>query len=281
MSGRHVSALIATMLGLVGILRADPTAHEDEITTWSVVGDDKDQLQREGGTWVLASGAQIFRTIIGDRVSLQIESKPLFGTTAGELPVIELGDAALTFLRTESGGALVLVLGENPAIRLPFTVPLAEDGRSEQPLRITLSRLGETVVVSAHDRAFQFPGGLVVIAQEIVLSAGSLGSWPIQGLTVISEPQKLTKEADTKPNDKMAEYGRTLKARNRAVETPVKSASVGFIAEVESTSLQTDSKSDVHARRGGLEVFTPSAVRRGRIDQVRRAAVETVQGGKQ
>lgn len=277
MSNWRVYVLTVMVLNLGGVLMADPTVSREEISTWSVVGGSGDQLLKDGEAWLIGPDVQIIRTIIGEKTILQIESRPLFGTVAAELPVIELGDVALTFLRNGSEGKLVLVLGRNPAITLPFKVPLADDGRSEQPLDITFSRIGETVAINVHDQTMHFPGGLAGALYEIVLSAGSSHSWPIRGLTVIGELQVHAAVADTRSHGKDEAENQALQVRKRAIEVQANVASLSAIEAAKSTSLRDERASDARAKQRGLEVFTPSSVRRGRADQVRQAAVETTQ----
>lgn len=268
---------VVLMAGLASLLQAQPTVSPDDMAAWSVIGADKEELMRPDGNLDLTANAQMYRSINGSRVTVQIDSNPVYGTTTIDLPVLELGDAALAFVRSESAGKLMLILGNNPALQLPFEIALDADHRSEQPLGITLSRLGDTVAVSLLGQTLQFPGGPSVNAQEIVLSAGATQSWAIQKLSILSELPILESIDDKIAHDENSAENltenRTQQARERALAAQMHLGTVrsGESGQIDAKASAEDSPP---TRRVRLQVFTPSSVRHGRVHLVRQAALK-------
>jgi hypothetical protein len=212
----QISRSILVMVGLTtSLLATDPQPKIEDLAPWSVLGADKDKLT-QAETLVLPPGAQLYRTISNGRITLEVQSSPVFGQTAADLPVLELGDAAVAFIRTGETGKLVLVLGNNPALTLPFEITLLSDGRSQESLKLTLGREGATVAVTIRGQTLHFPAGYTDKPQEIVLSAGESQAWPIQALALAVVADQGVTIADS--SDGESSRGKTNQVRQQATK---------------------------------------------------------------
>ncbi len=277
MNPRSLLRHVVIALGLTASLfAADPQSKIEDLASWSVLGADKNQLTDEA-TLSLPAGAQLYRTVSSGGITLAVQSSPAFGLRAADLPVVELGDAALAFLRDGETGKLVLVLGDNPALTLPYEFALAGDGHSQEPLNLTLSRAGATVAVTTRGQTLHFPAGYSARPQEIVLSAGAGQAWPIQGLALTAVTNQDASNA--RSSDSTSDQGNADQVRQQATKP---TATTGAIAsESSATSVASSgtaiTTAETPPRVITLEVFTPPSVRLGRATEVRKAAMQALQ----
>ncbi|MDD2764839.1 MAG: hypothetical protein PHE83_12790 [Opitutaceae bacterium] len=131
---------------------------------WHVLGAPGGALKAGADGWTLPAGAQIFRMLTpaesASAVAVTLRAQPRFAVQAEETTVLELGDEALMFLRTDAGGQLLLFAGGKVSSSLPGLVPLDASGRSADLLTVQLgydpdhrvysaSALGRTVALPA------------------------------------------------------------------------------------------------------------------------------------
>lgn len=274
---RHRCIAFGVLLATATGLCADPDA--DALEGWTVFGTEKAALSTTAGL-SLPSGAQLYRPVGAANVTVRMKSSPAFAATADELPVLEVGPAALVFLNQAGIGRLVLVLESSAPLALPFAFALDANGRSAEPLAVTLGWRGTSVVVAVDWQTLHFPAGPHVGAREIMISAGAGAAWPIAGLEVEEIPATGTvppdldghspaPTAEEKPVMPSAPSARSPSAQL------VAEAAVGA-PQVESTNRGGASAKPVRQRNRGLELYSPSAVRRGRTAEVRAAVAEQV-----
>lgn len=266
---------VALMLGLVAGAGAATT---ENLAAWSVMGADKAALSAADAL-VLPAGAQLYRTIPPTTVTLRLESQPVFGQTATDLAVLELGDVAVAFLRERNMGKLVLVLGNNPAFPLPCEIALDASGRSADRLQLTVSREGATVAVTAQGRIWQFPAGYSAGPQDVVISAGT-GGWPIQdlALVVVATPDSApgaTKGIEANPARGQADQVRQrIEGELTAGESSDTNMREGDARAGLPATVQPETPAST---RPTLELFTPPSVRPGRAAAVRAMVIQSRQ----
>lgn len=276
MNFHHQACHAVMMLGITaGLLAADLQLKIEDLSPWSVLGADKDKLT-QAETLSLPAGAQLYRTVASGHITLNIESSPVFGLVAADLPVLELGDAALVFLRDGETGKLVIVLSDNPALTLPYVIALTGDGRSQEPLSLTLSRAGATVTVSTRGQTLQFPAGYSARPQEVVLSAGAGQAWPIQGLALTLATSQDTNNAgsgDGGSSSMKVDQVRQQATKPTGVASATSGEASGTLATADGTATAV---AKAPSRPGTLEIFTPPSVRLGRAAEVRATAMKAL-----
>lgn len=266
----------ALLLGLTATLLGNPTPVIVDLAPWSVLGADKIGLAKSDPV-NLPAGAQLYRVVTGSSITLTVESSPEFGQTAAELSVIELGDAALAFLGSGATGKLVLVLGDNPVLSLPYEIALDNAGRSAESLKVTLSREGATVAVTVRGQTLQFPAGHSAKPQEVVLSSGTNRSWTIQGLVldITTEQPSLNGNADqndaSQSRTDLDRFRQQFTAKGVTGDGPGGDASYASGEKSGKVSATADSPT-----RPIFEIFTPPSVRPGRARAVREAVIKSL-----
>jgi hypothetical protein len=273
-TSRHIlgGLFLATATSLSLYASPEP----DPLVGWSLYGAEKSTLTTTDGL-NLPSGAQLYRPVESSNVLVRLVSTPIFAATADDLPVLEVGPAALVFLRRESVGRLILALESSAPLDLPFEFALDENGRSKEPLAITLGWQGSTVVVEVHLQTMHFPAGSSLGSREIMVSAGVGAAWPINTLEVEVVPAVGTELSDlefysaVKPSD---QFSTSQRAQNNYLGEPIL---VGAEAKADSLLAEATSSAGmagpVRQLSRGLELYTTNAVRLGRAAQVRAAVI--------
>lgn len=136
----------------------------------------------------LPAGAELTKVLPAGATSLRLVSRPYFGTQADGWPTLEVGPSSLSFTRDPAGGAMVL-LGDT-ALPLPFAIVLGEDGRSVQPLDLTLGYdpTARTATLLFGGQSYSTPATVPAESVAVVLAAGREAAWRLEALTVQSEP---------------------------------------------------------------------------------------------
>jgi hypothetical protein len=234
------------------------------LAAWQVTGTDRQKLQSQS-TLSLPAGAEIVRTFPGGAVVLYTVSRPLFGQTAADWPVLQVGPAALAFTRQGNEGKLVLLLGEELSV-LPLAVALDSHGRSAGPLELAVGydAVAGICVVGFADQVMSFQGGANRAVIEVSLSAGAQNVWAHDSLDVqVFAPASVTPARSTGQPE----------ATNRpalltaALEKLQQAGSAAGPGNPDRTASATQSSNGPVAetpppRRPSLEIYTPPAVRR-------------------
>jgi hypothetical protein len=236
---------------------------------WNITGTDAQTLSSQNEL-TLPAGTQLARNFASGNLSLRVSTFPMIGQSPEDWPVLELGSAALIFSRDASTGRLVLVLGEGAPVELPFTFPLNAEGRSVGPIAVVLERRDSSIDLTVSGQTLQFAADFTAKdPTQVVISSGSTQPWAFQSMELTigakglatpdnfqaGSPQAKTDDARALPVGGM---GAALRTENRLGQDlagphgqPGKSVPVRGGAS------------------GSLEIFTPPAVRYGRVDAAR------------
>lgn len=266
---------------LVLALHAGPTtfsATPSTLAGWSVAGAELSAVLGQTEL-TLPANAQLLRSCRATEVSLQLSTQSVLDGKAESWPVLELGDAALVFVRSGGNGRLVLVLGEQAPRDLPITFALDDKGRSIDALSVGFARSGDVVSVSASGQILKFPAGLISADQSlpIIVSAGAEVPWGFQrlALTVVSvDPVVAPTAAIVSPSPAPAPANGNFHA---SAPPPwggrfTSSASARrMVAPLAATPAAGE------AGRRVLEIYTPPAVRQSRAELVRAAVQSRIQ----
>jgi hypothetical protein len=233
------------------------------------------------GEVVVPAGSQVSGELGSSSVWVSFVTHPTLGLAPEEWPTFEVGSLALVFSRENDRGAISLVSAKGETTLLLEGIGLDPTGRTEQPLSLVAEVLPHSVNLLVQDRVFQFDApGTAESPGRLVLSAGARVGWSFDEFILSPAHSPSTGAASLgtesgagKVYDRMA---LALAALGRSEELlDPSSRSVSAITGTGSTSRESRSQETTGslARRVsvGLEVFTPSATRVGRSDDVRRA----------
>ena len=137
--------LLVGLLGFAPALAAEVNilvTPESLKNSWQVVGAGPGDIRPEGKGWILPAGVQVARELAEAQgatgVAVTFIGRPHFAAAAANMPALEFGDALVAFARSGDDGVLVVLIGENEPVVLPFAFLLDEAGRSAEPLQIRL-----------------------------------------------------------------------------------------------------------------------------------------------
>jgi hypothetical protein len=239
---------------------------------WTLVGADQAALG-QSTVLTLPAGAQVARSFpLGD-VTVTAASKPTFGDNAEDWPTVELGAATLVFARNGDKGQLLLVIGDQAPVALDLSIRLDVNGRSVEPVAISLSYSAGTMTLSANDQTLRLPASFENEASaNVILSAGSMHAWTLDsmqvavtGKAVFDSSGNAGANAGSSSNGDKASQGSTT-SPGGGLQSSVGGSANGVMAS-------SAEKSPAASSRGttGLEIYTPPSVRLGRTDAVRTA----------
>jgi hypothetical protein len=237
---------------------------------WTVTGADQSALQASPSL-TLPAGSQISRVFQAGDLAVDAVTQPVLGTESQDWPMLELGPAALVFARKGDSGQLILALAGDDPVALPLTIALDAEGRSTEPVAVSLALSGGVLTVSSGGQSWRFPVAPgVSTAQEVVASAGVEHAWAFETLQVSGAALTVVGTGGSgagsgakppSPEDSGSagsRQGTTASRRVFVVESFAATAS----APLATPSAQTGPPKT-------LEVFTPPSVRHGRADAVR------------
>ncbi|HEY4256692.1 MAG TPA: hypothetical protein VGM66_05720 [Candidatus Udaeobacter sp.] len=238
------------------------------LTKWTVTGMNLNSQNTSSEITILAS-AQLAHTFKSSTLAVSFATQPTLGKDSGTWPVFEIGSAALVFSSDNGEGHLVLAVDDAAAVDLPGTFVLDADGHSVEPVVIGLSRVGSILRVDAFGKSFEFS-----VKNEpsttLVISAGIATEWVLQNFDITADSSVFSFDLD----EGHLSDG-SGKSKNNSKNTIVrKSALTAFGSESYPTTADTESKQKTSSAGGTLEIYTPSAVRLGRVENVRTAAME-------
>jgi hypothetical protein len=122
-------------------------------------------------------------------MAVRLVSRPYFSAAPGALPALDVGPATVTFVQDGAGGALVL-LG-NETLMLPFVITLDAEGRSLEPIDLTLryEPQRKEAILELDQHAFLQSVAPADGGVQVVLAAGPVADWTIENLVVTSKQQ--------------------------------------------------------------------------------------------
>jgi hypothetical protein len=233
------------------------------LDAWAVSGANKAGLAQDQQL-ILPAGAQLSRKFSGSVVILHLVSRPILSSIAGDWPILEVGPIALAFTQIGSQGKLVLVIGEEKQIALPWSVPT--DG-SAVDLVLGYDSVSGTGLVRLGRQSQFFDASSGSAAVEVLLTAGAKSHWQQDAMEVLLLTDDFT---DATANTALG--GQTGKAglndKLMAAMDKLRSQD-NATAGQGGTALATNPTTKPTIGSSGLEIFTPPAVRHGRADAVR------------
>jgi hypothetical protein len=240
---------------------------------WNLAGTDSQTLAAQPEL-TLPANAQISRAFTTSDLTVHLSTRPYFGTEPADWPVLEVGSAALVFVRNGVTGQLHLVLGEEAPIVLPPSFALDAAGRSLEPLSVLIGRDGTELGLEVAGQMRSFPiDSATGDSVEVVASAGAAQPWAIDRLEVSVLPPATVAPTGSSPSDPgqwAAKKAATPDRANPTVESPASpSQPKPLPGLVPSTAPEKTAQAAEPARATTLEIFTPPAVRTGRAGKVR------------
>ncbi len=264
---------VLSFLALALGLRAQQTiaVTPQTLAGWTVSGADPQALSQQTGL-SLPAGAQLARSFMVSGLNLKVTTKAAIGQNAGDWPVLEISDAALVFARNGSAGKLVLVLGDNAPLDLPYNFALDANGLGVEPVTVSFSRQGAVVSVGMSGQTLQFPAGPAAgSGMEVVASAGTSEAWAFQTLEVtVAAPMV----ADNTGGQSAGTSGTKAAASDLLAKgrSATSGAGTSALANTSASASGPAVAPGASSSRVTLEIFTPPAVRHGRAAAIRAAA---------
>jgi hypothetical protein len=183
----------------------------------------------------------------------------------------------LVFPRSGDDGKLALALGDGAPATLPLAISVGVDGRSAEPIHVTLSIQGSVVTVGALGQTLQFGSDPATMASQnvmdVVVSAGAMEDWPLEAMTVtVATPDEISASDEGHSNSPTA--GSSPDAQDAITRPTGSGTNVLLIAGGDgSVPVTRSNKGGAPSGNSTLEIFTPPAVRHGRADAIRAALV--------
>ncbi len=179
-------------LALLGTMPGAALLAQDQLTSatlaaWNATGP-APQVASGQSTIILPAGGQLARTYPAGQLLVHVVSRPFFGATADNWPALEVGPASLTFVLSATGGGMVL-LGDK-ALPLPSTIAVGSDGRSLQPLDLSLSydNFLNQATLLLNGASYSVAATTSTSQLQVAVSAGGALGWSLDSLEVSSTP---------------------------------------------------------------------------------------------
>lgn len=233
----------------------------DNLADWQIVGTERASF--EGQTILsVPAGAQLTRNFGGGSVLIYAVSRPNFGKSAVNWPVVQVGPVSLALFQEGEHGQLAILISDRVTV-VPGMVALDRAGNAEKPLELVIaynpeSRLG---VVAAGDQLMAFDAAAPGLAVETTVAAGEESPWIFDSLEVVVLSADALKSERIDIADPVANAKATDKVRllNSAAEKIRHRSRIGGV--LAESALKND---PVVIKAGeGMEVSTPSPVRLG------------------
>lgn len=188
------------MVAYAGLLADElrfPVSHETA-GDWNAAGA-RPEFSAEAPL-VIPRDSGIARAFTAPVLAVEFDSKPFFGIEATDIPAIEIGQAALAFVRHDQVGSLVLFTGREAATArwLPMSIPLDTAGRSAKPVNVIFGlALSSALVAVDNEPALVFPlAASRASSSDVAVSAGARELWAFQNLTVVTSTESQAVPAD-------------------------------------------------------------------------------------
>jgi len=257
---KKLTLLLAVSIPLVTALPAqvqDYIVTPSSLADWQVNGADPATLQAQS-ILSLPAGAELARTFSNGAVILYTQSSPHFGAVSADWPIVQVGPAALALVQKGVIGEVVLLVG-NTVTPLPIEVPLDSNGNTMQPLELVLGYdpIAKVGLVTFGDQALSFNSPTNSSSVNVAMTAGEKTPWAQDSLEVlvmgpddgIDPSGSKTTSADAAKQSAMLKSAaeKLREARGMIGGTPGSGTAAG--------------KTTIAKAGGGLEIYTPGAVR--------------------
>lgn len=221
--------------------------------------------------FTLSAGGQIARTFPARILSVHLTTQPVFGVESDEWPVLELGSTSLVFVREDSIGRLVIVMGEAIPVALPFDIPLDPTGRSIEELTILLEQMEDSMLIVMSNQSKRQPlVTSIKVPLSIVASAGASSEWEFDQLAVAVSTPDIDTSSNTQTTNKITDWSSSGSNFAHRAQTTIQLGNTTGHLPAPYDLKKAASGAGNHGSTA-LEVFTPPSVRHGRADGVRAA----------
>lgn len=246
------------------------------LTGWIVTGTARTVLAAQPKL-ELPAGAQLSRQFNSPDLLLRATIQPLVGAESADWPVMEIGSAALLIARDGSYGKLWLVVADDAPVELPVTFALDAEGRAVAPLTVIFASRNSVLTVEAAGKTLNYPMTVAQSADpELVISAGTTEPWLFDDLEVTFDskivsavPSPIDVSDKTSRDSDLSSAHPFTTATEAGAAVVVSDSMVTAIVPVKPTP---DIANDVS---GVLEIYSQPAIRFGRVDTVRSAALRS------
>ncbi len=264
------------LFGLLVLVRSLPASQQTVSATpsslagWSVVGADIASLATQPQL-SLPAGAQLDRSFNATALSVQLTTSPTISENTADWPVLEIGSAALVFGRSGNTGKLLLSVGTNAPVELPQSFALDAEGRSSEPLTVSLTLQGANVAVTFSGQTWQFAADALTKGPlDVVASAGAAQPWSIGRLDVtVTTPDPVAPPVgNTSSTTKSSGSG--LSTQSSGASSSLTDTGAQPSADPNGGQANAGASTAAKAPVLTVELFTPPSVRYGRADTIRR-----------
>ena len=248
--------------------------------SWQVAGAGPNDIKPDGQGWILPAGAQVSRMFAStggaSEVAVAFTGRPHFDAAAANMPTLEFGNALVAFARSGDDGALVVLIGENEPVVLPFAFPLEETGRSAEPLQLRLrfDPFNKRFSVDVGDQTLTIPGepGHGGLPATLALSAGGNEPLVVDSLQItLSEPATVAPDATAGGVNNGSEDAAA--GPNQATARASAQAAIGSGVSGGEATATPNVRTGAEAKAptsSTLEIYTPMSGYR-RLEALRRA----------
>lgn len=266
------SSIFCVILGLALVTSLSAgvrsyTLPATDLSDWQFKGVTAGDMLKQAA-FALPAGAELFRDFPGGSVVLAVGSRPYFGATSADWPVLQAGPVALVLTREGEVGRIALVVDETVRM-LPTEIALEASGRARDSLELVLGfdpakKLG---VVGLGGQVISMRGNASVATVQVALSAGTDKAWAQDWVEVLvlspDEAETASENWSAESDSKTSGSASLLQAAaNRLWEGQA------FGSGPDGEGGKVASNVAAESLRPTLEVYTPPAVRTG-ADNVR------------
>ena len=259
------SLLAAGLFGVGQTVKVTPQT----LDSWQICGAAASSLADQSEL-TLPVGAQLSCSFAQGVVAVHLRSQPFFGTDPAGCPTLEVGPGSLAFTRDNNAGKLVLIIGNGMPMALPVPIPLGENGRSAQPLDITLgfdSMRGLVTVTIPGQSLAPVSGSASGSTVEVAVTAGTNTDWPLGSFDVVlATPDSPSASGDGATTSASQKSGSAL--GDKGSDAPVSAATLQrsgashvVLATGGPDAIAASQSLPAATAHASFEVFTPPSVR--------------------
>lgn len=265
------TSLILTGLWLIGASAANAQELKvtaQNLTGWTLTGAEKSTLPASAGL-TLPAGAQVARTFSQAELVVSVVTQPVFPEGTADWPALEVGAAAVLFSRSEQGGQLTVVAGENPPVMLGSVIKLDGDGRSLRPISLQVKKTGRALLVSTGGEVVAVDAGPTA-GVDVVASAGADHAWSLERLEVTFPADPGAARVGSHTAGGESEDGLRIGPGTASSDANAIGAETAGGGASQAPAAKKATPAEAPGA-GVLEIYTPPSIRLGRVDAVRAA----------
>lgn len=251
------------------------TVTPQTLEAWTVLGADRRAIIEQEHL-ILPAGSEIGRAFPSQTVILRLLTRPVFSESPAEWPILEVGPATLALISKDGQRRAVLVIGEQVSLDLPVSAP-EYDQSAGTDLILAYDPETGAGLIRLQDSIRSFEAGQNAKPVEMALLAGSNSNWPVEVMEVLLLPNDPAgSEERTSAREAEARLRKLIDSRMSALSADGGSGG-GSGSGSGSSAAAVENKPTPAGTGSTLEVFTPSSVRRARIETA-RAIIARSQG---